>query len=72
MRITMTEELARAAATDAGNRSMRANSRTKWNQQDYNAAAIEFRRLWKLNEPMMPRKPLGSSDKPEHQATVKP
>lgn len=54
-RIVMTEQLARAAATDAGNRSMRANGRERWNQDDFNAAASEFNRLWKPSEPMMPK-----------------
>jgi len=41
----MTTELARAAATDAGNRSMRAAGRSKWNQDDAIAAHREFSRL---------------------------
>lgn len=34
-----------AAGTDAGNRSMRAAGRTKWNRADYNAAAREQARI---------------------------
>lgn len=44
--MTLTREMAWAASTDAGNRSMRAGGRTKWSQQDFNAAAREFKRLW--------------------------
>lgn len=50
----MTEDLARRAATDEGNRSMRANGRRKWNRDDFIAAATMFNRLWKSNEPMLP------------------
>jgi hypothetical protein len=52
----MTREIAQAAATDAGTRSMHAAGRTKWNQDDYNAAAGIFNRLWLMhsNEPMLP------------------
>jgi hypothetical protein len=60
-RIVMTQELARAAATDAGNRHMRAGRRAKWNQDDFIAAACEFNRLWKSNELMLPR-PKENSD----------
>lgn len=42
----MTEELARAASWDAGNRSMRAAGRTIWSQEDADAAWAEFNRLW--------------------------
>lgn len=44
--MTMTRETARAAAMDAGNRNMRENGRTKWNEDDWNVAAREFNRLW--------------------------
>jgi hypothetical protein len=54
-RIVMTQELARAAATDEGNRHMRSEGRTKWNQDDFIAAASMFNKLWKSNEPMLPR-----------------
>ena len=42
----MTQQIARAAAQDAGNRSMRAAGRSKWNRADYNSAVAEFNRLW--------------------------
>lgn len=47
----MTYEMARAAATDTGNRSMWAGGRTKWNEDDFNAACDEFERLWTLKPP---------------------
>ena len=42
----LTRGLAYAAATDAGNRSMRKAGRSAWNEDDYNAAVTEFTRLW--------------------------
>jgi hypothetical protein len=42
----MTMAIARAAARDAGNRSMKAGKRQKWNRKDYNVACAEFERLW--------------------------
>ena len=45
-KIRLTESLAWAAATDAGNRSMRAAGRTKWGFEDRNAAIVEFNRIW--------------------------
>jgi hypothetical protein len=55
--IKITEMLARAAATDAGNRSMKAAGRTQWNLTDYRAASSEYNRLWlrHSNEPMLPK-----------------
>ena len=44
--ITMTRALAWAAATDAGNRNMRAHGRAEWDEEDFNTAAAEFGRLW--------------------------
>jgi hypothetical protein len=41
----LTEELARAAAWDAGNRSMREAGRTAWSRADYDAAVNELDRL---------------------------
>ncbi len=38
-------EIAKAAAWDAGNRSMRAAGRTFWNRDDYNVAVRELHRL---------------------------
>jgi hypothetical protein len=39
------EQIARAAATDAGNRSMRAAGRTAWDATDYDVAVLEYNRL---------------------------
>ena len=44
--MTLSRDLAWAAVTDAGNRSMRAAARSVWSEQDFNAAAREFNRLW--------------------------
>ena len=44
--MTITYVIAFAAATDAGNRSMRAASRTSWNADDYQAACDCFERLY--------------------------
>jgi hypothetical protein len=44
--VKLTEELARAAAADAGNRSMRTAGRTAWSEEDFRAAAYEYERLW--------------------------
>jgi hypothetical protein len=41
-----TYQLAHAAGTDAGNRSMRRAGRKKWNDRDYAAAVREFERIW--------------------------
>lgn len=45
-RLLMNREIAWAAATDAGNRSMRQGHRSKWSRADYNTACAEFNRLW--------------------------
>lgn len=45
-RLTLTPELARAAAQDAGNRHMREHGRTEWSLEDWNVAAAELSRLW--------------------------
>ncbi len=39
------EQLARAAAQDAGNRSMRKAGRKQWSQADWNAATREYHRV---------------------------
>ena len=44
-RPTLTYAIAHAASWDAGNRHMRAAGRTKWNQDDADAAWAEFDRL---------------------------
>jgi hypothetical protein len=46
MALTLTYEIASRAAWDAGNRSARAAGRAEWDEQDWNAAAEEFERLW--------------------------
>ena len=43
--IELNVDIARAAATDAGNRNMRKHGRTKWNYDDAIAAHREFSRL---------------------------
>ena len=43
----LTPEVVRSAATDAGNRSMRAAGRTTWSEEDYRAATAEYNRLSK-------------------------
>ena len=45
-KITITREIARAAAMDAGDHSMRHAGRTVWSREDYNAMIGEFNRLW--------------------------
>lgn len=44
-RITLTRELCHAAGLDHGNRSMRKACRTRWNDEDWNAAAERMVRL---------------------------
>ena len=44
-RPVLTYQLVWAAATDAGNRSMRKAGRKAWNRADYNASVREFHRL---------------------------
>lgn len=43
-------EIIHAAATDAGNRHMRAAGRKVWNRDDFNAAVKELERL-AVNDP---------------------
>lgn len=42
----MTYKLAHAIGWDAGNRNMRKNLRTDWNEEDWNVAAAEFERVY--------------------------
>lgn len=49
--ITMTLDLARAASIDAGNASARKAGRTVWNEDDYNACATTFNRLYPVEAP---------------------
>jgi hypothetical protein len=44
-RTRMTYGIAMAAASDAGNRSMRTAGRSKWAVEDWNAMVAEFDRL---------------------------
>lgn len=48
MPIKLTYDLAWRAGMDAGNRSMHADRRTAWSEEDYSAAVCEFDRLWSL------------------------
>jgi hypothetical protein len=41
----ITYEIAMAAGRDAGNRSMKAAGRAKWNEEDWDAACAETERL---------------------------
>ena len=50
-RIVLDYKLIHAAGWDAGNRSMQANGRTSWNEDDWNAACAEFARLNRLTSP---------------------
>ncbi len=45
MTMKLTSDLARAAAQDAGNKSMRKNGRKQWSQDDYRVACNELERL---------------------------
>ncbi len=44
-RIKLTRLMCYAAASDAGNTSMRRGNRVKWNLTDYNAVVKEYNRL---------------------------
>lgn len=48
MKLTMTRDLAWAAAMDEANRSMRRGGRKAWSREDYNVAVDTFNRLWPL------------------------
>lgn len=50
-RLTMSHEWAMSASKDAGNRSMRAAGRERWNQADADAAHREYERLMPNQEP---------------------
>jgi hypothetical protein len=50
-RLEMDRELARAAATDAANRQMRAAGRKVWSREDYDLACETFARLWPEKNP---------------------
>jgi hypothetical protein len=44
-KLTLTPALAKAAAMDAGNRSMRKAGRVAWNEDDFDTATSELDRL---------------------------
>jgi hypothetical protein len=44
----MTYHIAMAAGRDAGNRSMKAAGRTKWNEDDWDAAAATTEQIMTL------------------------
>lgn len=45
MTLVLTRQMVRAAAQDAGNRSMRRAGRSTWDAMDWNAAVAELDRL---------------------------
>jgi hypothetical protein len=45
LKMRLTRAIVWAAATDAGDRSMRAAGRTEWSEEDFNAAAMIFAQL---------------------------
>lgn len=47
--MVLTYQIAMAAGRDAGNRSMKANGRTSWNEVDYNIAVETTSSLMELN-----------------------
>ena len=47
--ITMTYDLAMAAATDAANRRMRGEGRTRWNEEDWDEMCRVFYELFDKN-----------------------
>lgn len=54
--ITLSRDLAWAAAQDAGCRAMRKANRTAWNVDDYNEAIRTFNRVWPENGNLPERK----------------
>jgi hypothetical protein len=44
--VTLTYEIARAAATDAANRHMREACRTAWDEDDFQVACDTLDKLW--------------------------
>ena len=53
--LTLTRELAWAAAMDAGNRAMRKAGRSKWSEEDFITACDEFDRLWPIERDLQSR-----------------
>ena len=62
--ITLTCELARAAATDAGNRRMRFGGRARWDEEDYNEACDVFNRLMGMGVEQEAAAPVAPTDHP--------
>ena len=50
MKAKLTYDLAHAAGTDAGNRSMKKRNAVAWNVDDYNVAVAEMNRLLSVIE----------------------
>ena len=42
--------LAHAVALDTANRRMRAEGRTKWNREDYDAAAVAYNKVYPIEK----------------------
>ena len=56
----LTDEMARAAARDEGNRNMRAHGRRTWSRADYNVAVRAYKRL--SSQPKMALLPGGKHE----------
>ena len=52
----MTKDIARAVATDAGNKAMWAAGRTEWSDEDYLVACRQFEALWPLGRELAGRR----------------
>lgn len=48
--ITLTRELAWAAATDEANRYVRKKGKKKWDRKAYNVACKKFNELWPISK----------------------
>jgi hypothetical protein len=46
MKQQMTEQIARAIATDTANRNVKKQGRLVWSEEDYNLAVAKFNQLW--------------------------
>ena len=66
--MTMTYDLAQAAAKDAGNRSMRTHGRIAWNEDDFVAAVRIFDRLWPAHAASTLGRAGGRANSPAQQA----
>ncbi len=65
----LTPDVVKSAATDAGNRSMRAAGRKAWNEDDYKAATAEYTRLNPSPEPAAAAGPT-ASEPPSKAGTI--